>query len=303
MSRKNLINPSDERLKRRASLLSLITNLCLTLLKVMAAMLTRSMSLLSESIHSGGDVIAALVAYLSVRAAAIPPDEEHPYGHGKIESLASFGESILLFMMVGLIFKESIDRLTHGASVKNVDIGLWIMGVSALTSLVVGPYIRRVAQKTDSMALKSNGRHVMIDFWTSVGVLSALLVTRFTGWEEADAWFAMGLGLWIAGNAIYMGRESVQQLIDRRVSDDEIARINEVLKNATGLVSYHRLRTRHSGNVHYIDVHVVVPNDWTVVQGHNLADEIETALESALQPAQAVVHIDPYDAHKAGLRI
>jgi cation diffusion facilitator family transporter len=269
----------------------------------MAAMLTRSMSLLSESIHSGGDVIAALVAYLSVRAAAIPPDEEHPYGHGKIESLASFGESILLFMMVGLIFKESIDRLTHGARVKNVDIGLWIMGVSALTSLVVGPYIRRVAQKTDSMALKSNGRHVMIDFWTSVGVLSALLVTRFTGWEEADAWFAMGLGLWIAGNAIYMGRESVQQLIDRRVSDDEIARINEVLKNATGLVSYHRLRTRHSGNVHYIDVHVVVPNDWTVVQGHNLADEIETALESALQPAQAVVHIDPYDAHKAGLRI
>jgi len=299
MSGKYPIDANVEHRKRRASLLSLVTNLCLTLLKVVAALITGSMSLMSESIHSGGDVVAALAAYLSVRASSVPPDEEHPYGHGKIESLASFGESILLLMMVGLIFKESVDRLSHGGEVKKIEIGFWVMGLSALASLTVGPYVRKIAAQTDSIALRSNGRHVMIDFWTSAGVLAALVVTKFTGWQTADAWFAIGLGVWIAFNAVSMARESVQQLIDRRVSDDEIAKIRETLRGFEGLLSYHRLRTRHSGNVHYIDVHVVVPNHWTVVQGHTLADEIESALELALQPAQAVVHIDPYDAQKA----
>jgi cation diffusion facilitator family transporter len=177
-------------------------------------------------------------------------------------------------------------------------VGIWIMGISAATSLSVGPYVRRVAEKTSSIALKSNARHQIIDFGTSAGVLVALLVTKFTGWEQADAWFAMGLGIWIAFNAILMGRESVEQLIDRRVTDDDLDRICEILRTGDGLISYHHLRTRHSGHVHYIDVHVVVPNDWSVVQGHTLADSLEKAIELALRPALAVVHIDPYDPLK-----
>ena len=298
MSKGTLEDLSADRIKRQASLVSLSANVCLTILKVSAATVTGSVSLISESIHSASDVLASLIAFLSVRAASVPPDEEHPYGHGKIESLAGFGESVFLLLVVAYIFFESIGRLLHGAGVKQLELGIWIMGISALTSLSVGPYVRRVAKKTNSIALKSNGRHQIIDFGTSAGVLLALIVTKFTGWQQADAWFAMGLGIWIAYNALVMGRESVEQLIDRRVTDDDLQRIIEILRGCQGLISYHHLRTRHSGHVHYIDVHVVVPNDWTVVQGHALADSLEKAIENALRPALAVIHIDPYDASK-----
>ena len=298
MSNGTLQDPSEERIKRQASLVSLSANVCLTVLKVAAATLTGSVSLISESIHSTTDVAASLVAFLSVRAAAVPPDEEHPYGHGKIESLAGFGESILLLLIVGFILKESIERLIHGAAVQRLELGIWIMAISALTSVCVGPYVRRVAQKTESMALKANGRHQIIDFVTSSGVLVALIITKFTGWQHADAWFAIFLGVWIAYSALKMARESIEQLIDRRVADDEIAKIHEVLKSEPEVISYHRLRTRHSGHVHYIDVHVVVPNHWSVIQGHSLADRLEKAMEQALRPAQAVIHIDPFDPSK-----
>ena len=300
MSKGTLEDPSFDKIKRQASMVSLSANICLTILKVSAAVLTGSLSLISESIHSATDVMASLVAFLSVRAASVPPDEEHPYGHGKIESLAGFGESVFLILVVVYIFFESIDRLFHGTSVKHLGVGIWIMAVSAATSLLVGPYVRRVAKKTESIALKSNGRHQIIDFGTSAGVLLALVVTKFTGWRQADACFAMALGVWIAYNAVLMARESIEQLIDRRVTDDDLERIHAILKNGAGVISYHHLRTRHSGHVHYVDVHVVVPNTWSVIQAHSLADSLEKGIEEALRPALAVVHIDPYDPAKAG---
>ncbi len=301
MKPKVTLNPEHQRAKSIGALLSLVTNASLTVIKTVAALMTGSVSLISESIHSATDVVASAIAFLSVRVAAVPPDEEHPYGHGKVESLASFAESILLLLIVAFIFKESIDRLMHGSVVQHIEIGFWVIGLSSMISLVVGLFVRSTGIRTESAALRSNGQHLLVDFWTSAGVFLALLVTHFTGWKEADAFFAMALGVWIAFNSISMARESIEQLIDRRVSDDEIEKIHTVLREMSGVISYHRLRTRHSGNVHYIEVHIVVPNQWTVVQGHGLADEIEAALERTLKPASAVVHIDPYDPAKVAV--
>jgi len=295
-----LEDQAAERLKRSASLLSLSTNVGLTAIKIAAAVVTGSVSLASESIHSATDVIASLITFLSVRAAAAPPDEDHPYGHGKIENLAGFAESILLLLVVGYILVEAGKRLIVQTAIQQVDAGCWTMAISAVATLCVGAYVRIVARKTDSMALESNGRHILIDFCTSLGVLIALGLTKFGGWEKADAWVAIGLAIWIAVNAFFMGFQAIQQLIDRRISDDEMARIVKILDNSPGLISFHRLRTRHSGNVHYIDLHAVVPNDWTVVQGHALADQIEKRMEKDLHPARVVVHIDPFDVTKLG---
>ena len=288
-------------MKRRALLVSLSANISLTTLKVVAAVLTGSVSLLSESVHSATDVAVSFVTFFSVKAASAPPDDEHPYGHGKIESLAGFGEAIFLLLMVSYVFNESVERLIHGSKVQHLSMGIWIMAISAVTSLCVGPYLRKVAETTESMALKSNAKHQMIDFVTSTGVLIALVITKTTGWEKADAWFAIGLGFWIAYSAFQIGRESAQQLIDKRVSDDEITAIHRVISETPDLISYHRLRTRHSGHVHYIDVHAVVPNDWSVVRAHALADDLEERIELALSPAHAVVHIDPYDPTKVDM--
>jgi cation diffusion facilitator family transporter len=288
----------DERLKRAAATLSLGYNVVLTLAKIVAAVLTGSVSLLSESVHSATDVVASAIALVSVRAAAVPPDEEHPYGHGKIESLAGFGESILLLGIVGYIVFEAIQRLVSHTEVQNLGVGLWVMGASAASSFFVGRYVTRVGAETNSMALRSNGQHLMVDFWTSVGVLSALVLTWLTGILWIDSIFALILAGWIALGSWRMLSAAYHELIDRTLPEDELEAVHNILCQHPGVLSYHRLRARHSGHVHFVDVHVVVPNEWSVVQAHDLADDIEKRINAELSPAQTVVHIDPYDAAK-----
>lgn len=287
-----------QRVKRQAAVLSVAYNVVLTALKVIAAVLTGSVSLLSESVHSATDIVASAIALVSVRAASAPPDDEHPYGHGKIESLAGFGESILLLGIVVYIVFESIQRLVLKTKVENLGIGLWIMGFSALSSLLVGRYVQRAGEQTNSIALRSNGQHLMVDFWTSVGVLLALGITYFTGWTWTDSVFALILAAWIARNAWGMAHEAFDQLIDRALPEEELKLIQEILTNEPGVLSFHRLRGRHSGSVHYVEVHVVVPNDSTLIEAHDLADRIEKRIAKELTPAHAVVHIDPFDAVK-----
>lgn len=282
-------------LKSKAAGLSLGYNVVLTTLKLGAAVLTGSVSLLSEGVHSATDVIASGFAFLSVRAASAPPDEDHPYGHGKIESVASFGEAVMLLGIVVYIVFEAVNRLRQGSEVHHLDIGLWVMGISALSSLAVGHYVNTVAKQTDSMALRSNGQHLMVDFWTSIGVLVALGVTRTTGWVHADAIFALILAGWITHGAWGMVRESFDHLVDKALPAEEIAKIRVILDAEPGCLSWHQLRARHSGETHYIEAHVVVPNDWSVVQAHDLADRIELKIAEALSPAQVVIHIDPFD--------
>jgi cation diffusion facilitator family transporter len=291
--------PGTETVNRRAAAISLGTNACLTLLKFAAAFLTGSISLLSEAFHSGTDVAASFLAFLSIRAAAAPPDEDHPYGHGKIESLAMFGEGVLLLGIVGLILFQSIANLVKGAHPDRLDLGMAVMGLSSISALGLGRFLLSTARKTGSPVLKSNGSHMLLDFWTSMGVLSALAVQRLTGFEQADAIFGILIGCWLAVGAWKLVNEAFQQIIDRRVTDEEVARIREILASTPDLISYHRLRTRHSGHVHYVDLHAVVPREWSVVRAHELADGLEKRICAALEPAQVVVHIDPFDPEKA----
>jgi len=289
----------EARLKKRAATISLAYNIVLTLLKLAGALLTGSVSLLSEAIHSATDIIASGIALLSVRAAAAPPDEEHPYGHGKIESLAGFAESILLLMTVGYVVYESIQRLLRNSAVENMNLGIWIMGFSVVSSFLVGRHVQKIADETGSMALASNGQHLMVDFWTSLGVLAALLVTKLTGWAQADSYFAMALAAWLALGAYRLSHEAFQQLIDRRLEDSEIEKVREMVHEHPGILSFHRLRSRMSGTTRYIEFHVVVPAEWSVVEAHDCVDVLEKKIAEALQPAVVVIHVDPYDPAKA----
>jgi cation diffusion facilitator family transporter len=288
-----------EAAKRRAAITSLVTNCTLTCFKLAAAAVTGSVGLFSEAAHSATDVVASALAVASVRAASVPADEEHNYGHGKIESLGGFAESILMGAIVVYIVFESVPRLMTPRPLGHTSMALLVMTGSAIASLVVGTYVRRVGERTESLALKTNGRHLSIDFWTSTGVLAALALYRFGHWQQADPVIALLLGGWIGRNAFQMGREAFQQLIDRRVSDEDLELIHDALQRDDRILSYHKLRTRHSGSFHYIEVHVVVPRDQSLLQAHDIADTLEHRIESFLPPAQVVVHVDPYDPSKA----
>ena len=128
---------------------------------------------------------------------------------------------------------------------------------------------------------------------TSVGVLAALFVTKFSSWHYADPLFGLLLSIWLAFSSIRMIHRAYDEVIDRHIDPSELAKIKDILAGEPDLVSYHKLRTRHSGNWHYVDVHIVVPRNWTVVQGHELADRIEKSIERELNPAICTIHVDP----------
>jgi cation diffusion facilitator family transporter len=156
-----------------------------------------------------------------------------------------------------------------------------------------------VAKRTNSLALKSNGQHLTADFVTSLGVLVALAATQLTGWSWVDPVMAIVIALWMAYGAVHLAGEAFHHLIDRRLSDEELDHIEAILLAHPEVLGHHRLRSRLSGNMRYIDMHIVVPNDWTLIQAHHVADELEKQIAHELTPAQVVIHVDPYDAGKA----
>lgn len=290
--------PEDQSHKHRAAAASLAFNVLSTVFKIVAAVLTGSVALLSEAVHSATDVIASSIAFVSIKVAAAPPDEEHPYGHGKVESLAGFGESVLLLLTVVYILYESIQKLRSGAGIERVDFGLWVMVSSAIVSVLVGVYVSRIGAETGSLALQSNGQHLRVDAITSAGVLAALIITKVTGWKQADAIMAILLAVWISFGAWMLASRAFQQLIDRRLPDDEVETIRMIVKSFEDVLNHHKLRSRLSGNERYIDMHIVVPNHLSLVEAHDLADRLEKQIAAVLAPAQVVIHVDPYDESK-----
>jgi len=289
--------PDTSRAKRAAAGLSVAFNVTVTCIKFVAAFITGSVSLLSESVHSATDLIASALAFVSVRVAAVPPDEEHPFGHGKIESLTGFAEAIMIFLVVIYIVIEAAQRLVsrHLLANEPLNFGLLIMGISAVGSLAVSIYMSGVAKRTGSTALHVNSQHLRIDFITSLGVFAGLAITKFTHWPYADPLLAILLAIWICMGAVQLSLRAFHELIDIRLPESEIDKIKKLIEAEKDVISYHRLRTRRSGSVRNIDFHIVVPSEWSVVQAHALADALEKRIRADLQPAEVVIHVDPYD--------
>jgi cation diffusion facilitator family transporter len=289
------------RAKARATVVSLVFNLVATSVKFIAAAITGSVSLFSEAVHSATDLVSSCIAFVSVRVSAVPPDEEHPFGHGKVESLTGFGESIMVAVVVIFIVVEAAQRLRskHTLSQNTLVIGLVLMAVVALGSFAVSLYIGRTANQTESTALKVNAQHFRIDFITSLGVFAGLSITKMTGWTQADPIIAILLAVWMTYGAYGLAAKAFQELIDVRLTEDEIAKIRKIIESYPLVVSYHRLRTRRSGSVRYIDFHIVVPREWDLVQAHGLADKLEKEIRQDLAPAEVVIHVDPFDPARA----
>ncbi|MBS1716174.1 MAG: cation transporter [Armatimonadetes bacterium] len=280
-------------LKTRAATLSLGFNVVQTTAKFVGAYLTGSVSLLTEAAHSATDIFASALTLIAVKVAAAPPDEEHPYGHGKAESLASFAESLVLFGMVAYISYHAVRHLTEKVELVKVDTGLFILSAVAIVGFTISKLVASIGKKERSPALQAHATHLLSDVLTTLGVLAALLVAKLTGISAADAVFALILAAWLAHRAYRLLTESINQLIDRRMPDHEYLELQTLLNAEPRILGYHRLRTRVSGNTNYIDLHIEVPNSWTVVQAHDVADDLEVLIEERFNPAQCVIHVDP----------
>lgn len=284
--------------KRKAALLSLYTNLFLMLLKVAVGVLSGSVSVLSEAAHSASDLVASGISVFSVRIADLPPDDLHPYGHGKAESLAALAQALLLLGAAAFIIYEAIGRLLHHAGPQRVEWGMAIMAVSALANVGVVRYMRGVAEATQSQALTADAENHRVDIYTAVGVLTGLLLVRITGRGFFDPLLAIAVAFLIIGATWRLMREAIFTLMDTHLPEADVETVRQVLQNEPSVLGYHKLRTRIAGAIRHVDAHVLMDDELTLVQAHDLTEQVEDHIRAALPNTVVTLHTEPYHAEQ-----
>jgi cation diffusion facilitator family transporter len=290
------------RRKTRAAAISVASNTALVVGKLVIGLITGSVSVISEAIHSGIDLVAAAIALVAVRTASRPADKDHPYGHGKIENISGTIEAILIFLAAAWIIYEAVHKLIASSPVEMPGLGIAVMGVSALANYLVSRMLFRVGKETDSIALQADAWHLRTDVWTSMGVmvgLAVILVSRWLfpsfpiGWVDPVA--AIAVALLIIKAAWDLTRQSVRDVMDTSLPEDEQRWIADHLRTVSGVYGFHALRTRKAGPQRFVDVHLQVDRNLSVEVSHRLVHEIGDAIKGRFGSASVTVHVEPCD--------
>ncbi len=244
--------------KSRAAALSIASNAILIALKLAAGAITGSIAIITEAIHSLIDLVASVIAFVSVRKADEPADEQHPYGHEKVENLAAAIEGILILVGAGIIVYEATHRLVVGSAVESLGVGIAVMGFSTIANLVVSTYLYRRGRATESPALEGDAAHLRTDALTSLGVLVGLALVQITGEAAFDSITALLVA----------------------AATPEVA-------------GYHKLRARRAGSRRHIDFHVQYRSGTTLERAHELAHQMRDEIQEEVPQAEVLVHVEP----------
>jgi cation diffusion facilitator family transporter len=281
--------------KPAAAAVSIASNSLLIALKLAAAAITGSVAILSEALHSGIDLLASVVAFVSVRRADEPPDVEHPYGHEKVESVAASIEGMLILVGAGVIVYEAVRRLATDAPVESLGFGIAVIAFSAVANACVALFLRRQARRHSSPALAGDSAHLGTDALTSVGVLIGLIAVDATGVEAIDSAVAIAVALVIVFAGVGILRRSTAALVDEAPPPAEMDRIEAAIARARPpeMVGYHKLRARVAGNHRYIDMHAQFRSGTSLERAHSLAHQLRDAIEGELRDAEVLIHVEP----------
>jgi len=280
--------------KLRAATLSIISNASLTVLKLVVGIFMGSISVISEALHSGIDMVASVVDYLSVRQSSKPADADHPYGHGKYENVGSIIEAVLIIAAALVIIVKSVPRFTNPTEIQSLDIGAGVMAVSVLVNILVSRHLMRVARETDSPALEGDAWHLRADVYTSLGILAGLAAIKLTGLTVLDPLIAVGVAVFILKTGLDLVRKSFRVIVDERLSEQEVKAINQVLQESSlKFLDYHELRTRKAGPQKFVDLHLVFPRDLPIREIHSTCKDIEQKIKVRLQRADVVIKVEP----------
>jgi cation diffusion facilitator family transporter len=288
--------------KSRTALLSVGSNTTLIAMKVVVGIITGSVSIISEAIHSSMDLMAAVIAFFSVRRSDVPPDKEHPFGHGKIENVSGVIEALLILLASGLIVAEAVKKILNPVEIEGIGIGFIVMLVSAVVNILVSRRLYKVAREEHSVALEADALHLKADVVTSLGVgvgLMAIWIAGLFGLHAAflDPAVAIAVAVFITKEAVVMLFHAFKPLLDASLPAGDHAVIEEVIrKHRPEGDAYHQLRTRQSGKQRHIDFHLTLPADMSVGEAHRVCDLIEDELEQRLAHTVVVIHVEP-DGH------
>lgn len=292
-----------QRRKSAVAWLSVISNSSLVLLKLFVGMLIGSVSVISEAIHSGVDLLAAIIALIAVRTAGKPADKEHSFGHGKVENISGTIEALLIFLAAGWIIWEAVKKLLHPEPLGHVGWGVAIMLTSALANLIVSHMLFKVGKETDSIALQADAWHLRTDVYTSAGVmlgLALLTIGRklFPGadLQWIDPVSAIAVAVLIVKAAWHLTMQSARDLLDASLPVDEEEWIRDYISRLNPTIrGFHRLRTRKAGAERFVQLHLIVEAEMSVEDSHRITEVMTCDIEDRFPHTSVTVHIEPCD--------
>ena len=292
--------------RSRAAAVSIVSNTSLIALKVVAGLITGSVAILTEAIHSSVDLAASFIAYFSVRQAETPADDEHRYGHEKFENVAAAAEGVLILIGSGVIVFAAIRSLVLGPELESLGLGIGVVAFATAVNLVVSTWLYRQARLSQSAALEGDAAHLRTDAYTSAGVLVGLALAQITGAH----WLDPAIALVIAAAIVVTGTRIVARswgvLVDEALPPDEQDAIREAIEAfaSRGVVGYHQLRTRRAGARRYVDLHVQFRSGTSLEDAHATAHALQDEIERRLPGGTDVlIHLEPADKVRPGEEI
>lgn len=272
--------------------LSILSNTLLIAMKLVVGLISGSVSIISEAIHSAMDLVAAVIAFFSVRVSDNPPDSRHPYGHGKIENISGVIEALLIFIAAIWIIIEAVKKLLgEKIELDSIALGSLVMLISAIVNTIVSRRLYKVARQTNSVALEADALHLKTDVYTSLGVAAGLGLILITGINWLDPLVAMIVAFFIIFESYQLLKKAFVPLLDTAWGEDEIDELKVKLNDLK--VKYHDLRTRAAGNYRFLDIHIEIPKEESVGNAHQYCDRIEEELTSHYENLTVNIHVEP----------
>ena len=274
--------------KVRVALLSIISNATLIIFKIVAGIISGSVSIISEAIHSSMDLLA------SIKASSKPADDDHPFGHGKIENISGVIEGVLILVASIMIIVQAIKKIYNPRPIENEWVAILVMFISGLVNFIVSTKLYKVGEEEDSMALKADALHLKTDIYTSLGVGIGILLIKITKIHILDSIVAILVAFLIIKEAVELTKNGFDELIDKRLSDEEENEIKDIIERCkSDFIDYHKLKTRKSGNVKHIDFHITLDKNTTVKEAHDIIGDIKKEMNKSIKNSRVTIHIDP----------
>jgi cation diffusion facilitator family transporter len=291
------VTPDAPPVKTRAAAVSIASNTCLIVLKVAAGLVTGSVGILSDAVHSLMDLIASLIAWASVRKADAPADSSHRYGHEKLEDLAAGAQALLLLIGAVFIAVEAIRRLINGGHVASIGVGIAVAAAAAAVNLVVSTYLDRAGGVTGSTALHANAADLRTDAFVSLAVLVSLVVVKLTSAEWMDSVVGLLVAAAISRTGVRILVDASRRLADEALPADELAALQQVVASFVGdeVVGFHDLRARHVGSNHQVDLHLQFAAGTSLERAHYVSHQLQDAIVKRLPATTVLVHLEPED--------
>lgn len=281
--------------KKAVAGLSILSNVTLTTLKIIAGIISGSISIISEAIHSMSDCLASILTYFSVIKSSEPADADHPYGHGKYEDMAGFIEGLLIIFASFYITFEAFKKIIYAVPMEKENVlGISVMLIAVISNLIVSSMLFKVARESNSVSLYADGEHLRTDIYSSLGVLIGLFLIKITGYTVLDPIIAIFVAMYILNTGYLISKKAIKRLLDYSLPEEDIEKIRKIINSYDNVVlKENGIKARQVGPSNDIDLVLQFPSDTPICKCHKICDEIEKQIQSIYLNSSISIHLEP----------